>query len=202
MVMESPYEPAKPVVFYQQGHNGGVSWMLIKVKPTIAMNRALPKLEAVMKKLIPSAPFDYQFADQDYAMKFATEVRISKLAGFFASLAILISCLGLFGLSSFTAEQRTKEIGVRKVLGASALQVWRLLSSEFMILVLISLLIGIPLSYYFMHQWIENFQYRTGLSGWFFGLAGAGAMFIALITISFQVIKAAIANPVRSLRSE
>jgi hypothetical protein len=202
MVMESPYEPAKPVLFYQKGHNGGVSWMLIKVKPTVSMSQALVKLEAVMKKLIPSAPFDYQFADQDYAMKFASEVRMSKLAGFFASLAIFISCLGLFGLASFTAEQRTKEIGVRKVLGASAFQVWRLLSSEFMILVLISLSIGIPTSYYLMHQWIENFQYRAALSGWIFGLAGTGAMFIALITISLQVIRAAAANPVRSLRSE
>jgi hypothetical protein len=202
MVMESPYEPAKPVIFYQKGHNGGVSWMLIKVKPTVAMSQALPKLEAVMKKLIPSAPFDYQFADQDYAMKFSSEVRISKLAGFFATLAIFISCLGLFGLASFTAEQRTKEIGVRKVLGASAAQVWRLLSSEFMILVLISLMIGIPVSYYFMHLWIENFQYRAALPPWIFGLAGAGALLIALITVSFQAIRAATANPVKSLRSE
>lgn len=202
MVVESPYEPTRPILYYQKGNNGGVSWMFIKVKPNVAMSAALPKIEATMKKLVPSAPFDYQFADEDYARKFASEVRISKLAGFFAVLAIFISSLGLFGLASFTAEQRTKEIGVRKVLGASTTRLWRLLSGEFMLLVTIALLIAIPASYYFMHQWIENFQYRAALSAWLFILSSFSALTIALFTISLQTIKAALANPVRSLRSE
>jgi putative ABC transport system permease protein len=202
MVMESPYEQAKPVLFYQKGLNGGVSWMDIKVKPGVAMSLALPKIEAVFKKLIPSAPFDYQFADEDYALKFASEVRISKLAGFFAALAIFISCLGLFGLASFTAEQRTKEVGIRKVLGASVFSVWRLLSKEFVGLVIISLLIAIPLVYYFMHNWLQNYEYRTEISGWIFAASGFGAFLVTLVTVSFQAIKAAVANPVRSLKTE
>ncbi len=202
MLVESPYEPTKPVLYYQKGNNGGVNWMIIKVKPTVAMSVALPAIEAAMKKLVPTAPFDYQFADEEYAQKFAAEVRISKLAGFFAALAIFISSLGLFGLATFTAEQRTKEIGVRKVLGASTVRLWKLLSAEFMLLVGISLLISVPVSYYFMHQWMENFQYRAALSAWLFIISSFGALTIALITISLQTIKAALANPVRSLRTE
>ena len=147
LVLESPYSPTGPVIYYEKGLNGGVDWMEIKVRPGVSMSRALPKIEAVFKQLIPSAPFDYQFADESYAMKFASEVRMSKLAGFFAALAIFISCLGLFGLASFTAEQRTKEIGIRKVLGASVYRLWRLLSKEFVVLVTISLLIAMPVAY-------------------------------------------------------
>ncbi|MEX6689605.1 ABC transporter permease [Danxiaibacter flavus] len=202
MVVESPYEPTRPILYYRKGNNGGVSWMFIKVKPTVAMSAALPKIEAVMKKLVPSAPFDYQFADEDYAQKFASEERISKLAGFFAALAIFISSLGLFGLASFTAEQRTKEIGVRKVLGASTAVLWKLLSGEFMLLVMISLLIAIPVSYYFMHRWMENFQYRATLPAWLFIISSCAALSIALVTISLQTIKAALANPINSLRTE
>ncbi len=202
MVLESPYSPTGPVVYYEKGLNGGVSWMDIKVKPGVSMSRALPKIEAVFKQLIPSAPFDYQFADEDYATKFASEVRMSKLAGLFAALAIFISCLGLFGLASFTAEQRTKEIGIRKVLGASVFRVWRLLSKEFVVLVTVSLLIAIPLAYYFMDHWLMKYQYRIGISGWIFAASGVGALGITLITVSFQAIKAAIANPVKSLKTE
>jgi putative ABC transport system permease protein len=202
MVMESPYEPIKPLLFYVKGHNGGVSWINIKVKPGVPMANALPKIEAVFKKLVPAAPFEYKFADQDYALKFASEERVSKLAGFFAVLAIFISCMGLFGLASFTAEQRTKEIGVRKVLGASVYILWRLLSKEFVVLVIISLLIAAPVSYYFMHTWLQGYQYRAELSWWVFAAAGAGALLITLLTVSFQAIKAALANPVKSLRTE
>jgi putative ABC transport system permease protein len=202
MVVESPYSPTGPVVYYEKGLNGGVSWMEIKVKPGAVMSQALPKIEAVMKRLVPSAPFDYQFAHEDYALKFASEVRMSKLAGFFAALAIFISCLGLFGLASFTAEQRTKEVGIRKVLGASVLSVWRLLSKEFVLLVTVSLLIAMPLAYYFMHHWLMNYQYRIGISGWVFAASGTGALVISLVTVSFQAIKAALMKPVRSLRTE
>jgi ABC-type antimicrobial peptide transport system permease subunit len=202
LVVESPYEQSKPVLYYQKGHNGDVSWMLVKVKPSASMQKALSKIETVFRNLIPSAPFDFQFADEDYGKKFSAELRMSKLAGFFAAFAIFISSLGLFGLASFTAEQRTKEIGVRKVLGASTMRIWRHLSGEFLAIVSLSIVIAIPVSYYFMYQWTLNFQYRAALSAWIFILAGAGAIGIALLTVSLETIRAAQANPVKSLRSE
>ena len=202
MVMESPYEPVEPTLFFVKALNGGVSWINIRVNPNVAMKVALSKIENVFKKLVPTAPFDYKFVDDDYALKFAAEERTSRLVGFFAVLAILISCLGLFGLATFVAEQRTKEIGVRKVLGASVFNVWRLLSKEFAFLVIISLFIAAPIAYYFMHDWLQNYQYRAELSWWIFVAAGAGALIITLLTVSFQAIKAAIANPIKSLRTE
>jgi ABC-type antimicrobial peptide transport system permease subunit len=200
--MESPYEPVEPTLFFVKALNGGVNWINIRINPAVAMSQALPKIENVFKKLVPTAPFDYKFVDQDYASKFAAEERISKLVGFFAVLAIIISCLGLFGLASFIAEQRTKEIGVRKVLGASVFNVWQLLSKDFVLLVLLSFFIATPIAYYFMHEWLQNYQYRADLSWWIFAAAGAGALMITLLTVSFQAIKVAIANPVKSLRTE
>ncbi|RIV21322.1 ABC transporter permease [Fibrisoma montanum] len=202
MVMESPYEPIIPTVFYIKGHNGSVSWINIKIRPEVTASDALFKIEAVFKKLIPSAPFEYKFVDQEYAAKFAAEERIGTLAGFFASLAVLISCLGLFGLASFTAEQRTKEIGIRKILGASVASLWQMLSKDFVVLVIVACLIAIPTAFYSMSGWLQNYTYRTELSWWIFALAGAGALLITLLTVSFQAIKAALMNPVKSLRSE
>jgi putative ABC transport system permease protein len=202
MVMESPYEPVEPTLFFVKALNGKPSWMNIRVKPGVAMSKALPKIEAVFKKLAPAAPFVYTFVDQDYARKFAAEERIGKLAAFFAVLAVCISCLGLFGLASFVAEQRTKEIGVRKVLGATILDLWTLLSKEFVVLVVISLLIATPIAWYFMHHWLQQYQYRVEASWWIFALSGLGALLITLLTVSYQAITAALANPVRSLRSE
>ncbi len=182
-----------------QGQQGCIN---IKIKPTVSASQALPKIEAVFKNVIPSAPFDYQFADEKYAKKFATEERISKLATFFASLAIFISCLGLFGLASFMSEQRTKEIGVRKVLGASVTDLWLLLSKDFVRLVLIAFLVAAPLAWYAMSRWLENFAYRTGISWEIFALVGAGTLLITLVTVSWQSIKTALINPVKSLRNE
>ena len=202
MIMESPYGNTRPIVYYQKGFNGGYDWMLVKVKPSVTMHTALPKIGAVMRKLVPTAPFDYQFADEDYASKFAAEERSSKLAGLFAALAIFISALGLFGLASFTAEQRTREVGIRKVLGASVLNLWGLLSKEFFLLVMVSLLIAGPVAYYFMNDWLESYTYRTEISSWIFAVSGGGALMITLITVSFQAVRAAVASPVRSLRAE
>ena len=199
MVMESPFEPIVPTVFRMQKE---LNWINIRIKPQVHAGEALPKIAAVFNKLIPSAPFDYQFAEDEYALKFAAEERIGNLAWFFAALAILISCLGLFGLASFVAEQRTREIGVRKVLGASVPVLWRLLTKDFVFLVVISLFIAIPIAYYSMSQWLQNYQYRAELSWWIFASAGAGALLITLLTVSFQAIKAALANPVKSLRTE
>src|SRR5439155_16279178 len=130
------------------------------------------------------------------------EERVEKLAGVFAILAIAISCLGLFGLTSFVAEQRKKEIGVRKVLGASVFNVWNLLSKDFVRRVIISFVIAVPASYYFMHNWLQNYNYRTQLFWWIFVAAGVGSLLITVLVVSFQAIKAAIANPVKSLRTE
>ena len=202
MVMESPYEPVEPTLFFVKALNGGVSWMNIRIQPGVAVSQALPKIEGVFKKLVPGVPFDYKFVDQDYALKFAAEESITRLAAFFAGLAIFISCMGLFGLSSFVAEQRTKEIGVRKVLGATVFNLWSLLSKEFLMLVIISILIATPVAYYFMYGWLQDYQYRATLSVWIFVMAGSLALVVTLLTVSFQAVKAAIRNPVKSLRTE
>jgi putative ABC transport system permease protein len=201
MVMESPFEPVRQSV-YLVNYDNANSYMNIRINPEISVKEALAKTEAIFKKLVPAVPFDYEFADTQYGLKFAAEERIGKLAAVFATLAILISCLGLFGLASFVAEKRTKEIGIRKVLGASIYNLWKMLSTEFVVLVMISLVIAFPLAYYFMNKWLLNYQYRTGLPWWIFVVAGVGALFITLLTVSFQSIKAAVANPVKSLRSE
>lgn len=202
MVMSSPYKPVEPSLYFVKALNGGVNWIDIRVKPGVTMSKALPAIEDVFKKIIPSAPFDYKFADEEYAAKFIAEERFGTLVTFFSILAIFISCLGLFGLSAFTAEQRTKEIGVRKVLGASIFNIWRLLSKDFALLVLIALLMAIPVAYYFMHNWLDNYPYRTTLSWWIFAVSGAGALIITLLTVSFQSIKAAVVNPVKSLKMD
>jgi putative ABC transport system permease protein len=201
MVMESPYEPMYPTVFMVKGHVG-TNQIDIKINPNISASQALPKIEAVFKKTIPSAPFEYKFADQEYAAKFAAEENIGRLAAVFGGLAIFISCLGLFGLASFVAEQRVKEIGVRKVLGASVINLWGMLSKDFVLLVIISQLIASPIAYYFMHNWLQHYQYRTNISWWMFAATAVGAIAITLLTVSYQSIKAALENPVRSLRSE
>jgi putative ABC transport system permease protein len=181
---------------------GWVNKIILRIKPTVPVRNALAAVKAVFNKYNPSSPFEYKFADDAYALKFSVEERIGKLAGFFAALAILISCLGLFGLSSFVAEQRAKEISIRKVLGASGITLWRLLTKDFVWLVIISILITIPLSYYFMKEWLQNYQYRAELSWWIFAAAGAGALLITLITVSFQAIRAAIVIPIKNLRTE
>ena len=201
MIMESPFNPVRQAVYLVNGDNAN-NYMNIRITPTISMKDAIAKTEAVFKKVVPAVPFDYQFADIEYALKFAAEERIGKLASVFATLAILISCLGLFGLASFVAEKRTKEIGVRKVLGASVYNLWKLLSTDFVVLVIISCLIAIPFAWYYLHQWLLNYEYRTGISWWIFPFVIAGALLITLVTVSFQAIKAAISNPVRSLRTE
>jgi len=200
MVMESPYAPVTPTIFLV--NPGWVNVIDVRMKAGIPLQDALAKIAKVFEKYNPSAPFDYKFIDEEYAQKFSDEQRIGNLATFFAALAIFISCLGLFGLASFVAEQRTKEIGVRKVLGASVFNLWKLLSKDFVTLVVISLLVATPVAYYFMHNWLQNYQYRTNLSWWVFGATGLGALMITLLTVSFQSIKAAVANPVKSLRTE
>jgi putative ABC transport system permease protein len=200
MVTESPYSEIRPVIYPYLNYAGNVN--IIKLNPAVSAKDALKRIEPIYKRYNPDQPFDYSFIDTDYAKKFNDEERIGKLAGIFSCLAIIISCLGLFGLTSFVAEQRKKEVGVRKVLGASIFNLWNLLSKEFLVLVFISFLVSLPVSWYFMHNWLQNYSYRTVVSWWVFVAAGTSALLITLVTVSFQTIKAAIANPVKSLRTE
>jgi hypothetical protein len=201
MIMQTPYEPVRPMLFYM-GSSSRRNTLNIRLRPQACMTTALAAIGAVYKKYDPENPFEYRFADQEYARKFGDEERIGKLAGFFTVLAIFISCLGLLGLSAFVAEQRTREIGLRKVLGASVFHLWNLLSREFVVLVGLSLLIGGPVAAWIMKGWLGNYQYHAGLSWWIFAAAALGAVGLTLLTVSFQTIRAALANPVKSLRAE
>jgi len=206
VIVDSPYEPVKPSVFFMQSkffqNTLGDVWINVRLNPNLSSHEAINRVEKVFQSIVPSVPFEFKFIEQEYANKFASEERIGKLASLFAVLAIFISCLGLFGLASFVAHQRTKEIGVRKVMGASVFNLWKMLSKDFLFLVIISIFIAVPVAYYFMQNWLMNYQYRMEINWWTFAAAGLGALLITLLTVSYQSIKAAIANPVNSLRSE
>ncbi len=199
MLVNNPYEKIEPAIFFG---DGGHNVNIIRIKPGADLRIALATIESVYKKFNPASPFIFHFNDEGYEKKFLLETQIGNLAGVFAGLAIFISCLGLFGLASFAAEQRTKEIGVRKVLGAGVLDLWALLSKDFLRLVVLSMFIAMPLVFLGMHKWLEHYTYRTALSWWIFASAGFGMLVITLLTVSFQSLKAALMNPVRSLRSE
>jgi len=194
------YGKPDPVMF-SCIQNANASELYVRLK-TADVEYAMKKIEAVIKKNNPSYPFNYQFADDQFNKMFLNEQLISELSRVFAMLAIFISCLGLFGLVAYTAERRTKEIGIRKVLGASVLGITKLLSKDFLQLVTISCFVAFPVAWWIMHSWLMNYKYRIEISWWIFLVAGISALLIALITISFQSIKAAIANPARSLRTE
>lgn len=201
MIIQSPYSPVKQAMYVFE-RNSNTAFYNVRLNPKKSTSENLALVENVFKRNFPNTPFDYQFVDEEYGAKFSSEERIASLASVFTALAIFISCLGLFGLASFVAEQRTKEIGVRKVLGGSISQLWLLLSKDFITLVVIALLIACPLAYYIMGQWLQKFSYRTSVSWDVFAIACFGALIITLITVSFQAIKAATANPVDALRTE
>lgn len=201
MITQSPYQPVKQGL-YVYDKNGNSSFYNLRLNPNQSANQNIAVVERIFKEHFPNLPFQYDFVDEEYGEKFASEERIGTLSGIFTALAILISCLGLFGLTSFVAEQRTKEIGVRKVLGASVFNVWNMLSKDFLKLVTISCFIAIPISYYVMNGWLQDYPYRVILEWWIFVLAVVGALAITILTVSFQAIKAANANPVNSLRTE
>ena len=200
MIMENPYKPVKATIFFYDPYWANV--ITIRLKQGVPAQEALSKVANVLKKYNPSSPFEYQFTDEEYAKKFSDEQRVGNLATLFTILAIFISCLGLFGLAAFVAEQRKKEIGVRKVLGATVFNLWQMLSKEFALLVLISCIIAVPVAWYYLNQWLQDYDYKTDISWWVLILACAGALIVTIITVSFQAIKAAIANPVKSLRTE
>lgn len=201
IMQESPFYPVRPTL-YHLGEYEDLYNLILKLDPQKNVKQSLTGIEQVLKKYTPGVPFDYDFVDEEYGNKFRAEVRVGKLASYFAILAIFISCLGLFGMASFVAEQRTKEIGIRKVLGASVVNLWRLLSSEFFVLVLLSCIIAAPIAWYYLDNWLTNYDYRIEISWQVFVLAALAALVITLLTVSFQAIKAAIANPVNSLRTE
>jgi ABC-type antimicrobial peptide transport system permease subunit len=174
----------------------------MRLSPQMSLHKAIAKVQNVFHDHDPSTPFDFKFVNEEYARKFMDEERIGTLATVFAALAVIISCLGIFGLASFVAEQRTKEIGVRKVLGASVMRLWAMLSREFVMLVMLSLTVAMPLAWYIMSHWLKQYTYRTEISWWIFAAAGAGALLVTLLTVSYQSIRAARANPVKSLRME
>ncbi|MEX0288245.1 MAG: ABC transporter permease [Flavobacteriaceae bacterium] len=201
MIAQSPYEPVKQGMYvYDKYDNASYYNMRLNPKQSASQNIAI--IERVFKTHFPDIPFQYDFVDEQYGNKFRSEVRIGRLSAIFTALAILISCLGLFGLTSFVAEQRTKEIGVRKVLGASVFNVWNMLSKDFLKLVILSCFIAVPISYYVMNGWLQDYPYRVIVKWWIFALAMLGALAITILTVSFQAIRAARSNPVDSLRTE
>lgn len=199
-LMISPFKSADPTMFLCDVNPQGN--LMYRLSPGIQTQDAITQLTTVFNKYDPAYPYDYTFSDKNYASKFNLELLIGKLSGVFAALAIFISCLGLFGLTAYVAEQRTKEIGIRKVLGASIQQIWMLLSKDFILLVLISSVIAVPVAYYFLRAWLLNYDYRISIGAGVFIAGGLLALLIAVITVSLQAIKAAAANPMNSLRGE
>jgi putative ABC transport system permease protein len=201
MLMESPYEPVHQVIYYLP-RRADIHFLIARLQPGWPVGEALARIRSVFQNYVPSAPFGYTFVDEEYDKKFASEERTGKLAGFFAVLAVFISCLGIFGMASFMAEQRTKEIGIRKVLGATVVQVWGLLSKDFLVLLGIALCIALPCADFFMSRWLQQYPYHSGIPWWVFAATALGALLITVAVVSGQAVKAAVANPVRSLRAE
>ncbi len=200
-ILQSPYEPVKPLII--QGPSAHwFNLIHIKLNGSKATGDQIAAMEKIFKRYNPEYPFEFRFVDEQYAEKFSDDQMTETLSMLFSGLTIFISCLGLFGLAAYMAEKRIKEIGVRKVLGASVASITTLLSKDFIRLVLISILIGSPVAWMAMNKWLSSYPYRTPISAWTFILAGLAAVLIALLTVSFQAIKAAVANPVKSLRSE
>ncbi len=200
IMAESPFYPVRPSLYHINIDN--VYNMVIRLNPVKSSSQSIAQLEKTWKKYVTNVPFQYEFVDQQYGSKFESEERIGKLSSYFAVLAVLISCLGIFGMASFVAEQRTKEIGIRKVLGASVLSLWQLMTRDFALLVLFSCIIASPIAWYYLNDWLSGYDYRVDISWWVFVVAALGALLVTLLTVSYQSLKAALINPVKSLKSE
>lgn len=198
-LMESPFTPVAPAIFY---HSIWGRTALYRLSRNVNTQEAIGKIETIFNKYNPVYPYSYLFVDEEYDQKFKLEILVGKLAGVFAVLAIFISCLGLFGLAAFIAEQRAREIGIRKVLGASVAQVWVLLSKDFVFLVLIGCILASAIAWYFLHNWLQKYEYRIDISPLVFLVSAVLAIIITLFTISFQAVKIALTNPVKNLRAE
>lgn len=200
MIKESPFEPPMPAFIFPI--DADLRFLLIRVNPSVSLSAALPKIESTWRTLAPTHPFQYSFVDDQYALKFKEEERISSLVTFFSVLAILISVLGLYGLASFVAEQRTKEVGIRKILGATLVNLWKLLTGDFATLIVIASAIAVPISYTSLGKWLDSYQYRIDLEWWIFAIAIVSTLIVTLLIVSIQTIKAATSNPVTALRAE
>jgi putative ABC transport system permease protein len=199
-VFNNMYQSPDPVIIFCMPQ--ATSYYFVRLKEGVEEEAALKKVEAVFKKDNPGYPFEYDFLQEDFNWQFKSEMLISSLSRLFAILTIVVSCLGLFGLAAYTAERRTKEVGIRKVLGATVSNVVLLLSKDFLLLVIIAVGAAFPLAWYIMKLWLQEYSYRISMQGWMFFAAGAAALLIALVTVSFQAIRAANANPVKNLRTE
>lgn len=200
VVMGSPYAPVMPMMMMLD--RKGSNFFVLRLKAGVQPQAALPKIESIFKRYNPEYPFEYTFVDQDFNRKFVTEDLISKLSKIFAGLAIFICCLGLSGLASFTIERRFKEIGIRKVLGASVQQLLYLLSKEFLLLVLLAALISIPVTWWLLNNWLQNYEYRIGISIWLFAGSCLSVLLLTLVIVWLNGLRAALANPAKSLRTE
>jgi ABC-type antimicrobial peptide transport system permease subunit len=200
-IFDSPYERTRPMIIIGS-KNMSFNIIHMRLAATADPMKQVADIGRIFKKYNPNYPFEYHFVDQDYALKFEDMQRTARLTALFAILTIFISCLGLFGLASYMTEARIKEIGIRKVLGASGMRITTLLSKDFMILVIIAMLIACPVAWYAMNTWLASFAYRTPIEWWVFAAAGLFAIVISLLTVSYHAIRAVVANPVRSLRSE
>lgn len=200
VVMESPFKPVDPMmVFFDANSANSIS---IRLKDPSQLQKGIQSVEAIFKKYNPSVPYEFQFVDQEFNKKFIAEDLISKLTNIFAGLAIFICCIGLAGLASFTIEKRIREIGIRKVMGASVSQVLLLISKDFLRLVLIAFCISVPIAWWGMHSWLQNYTYHINISAWLFIAVGAIVLLLTLLVVSMNTLKAAVSNPVKSLRTE
>ena len=200
IVMESPFKAVDPMLVYFDPNNSNS--INIRLKASVKPQDALKSIESVFKKYNPAFPFDYKFVDQEFGRKFLTENLISRITNIFAGLAIFICCIGLAGLASFTIEKRIREIGIRKVMGATLQQLLLLISKDFLKLVLIAFVIATPIAWWFMNNWLEKYPDRINISIWLFGAVGFLILLLALVVVSLNTMKAAIANPIKSLRTE
>jgi ABC-type antimicrobial peptide transport system permease subunit len=201
-IYASPFDRINPALIEGPGGPIGLGWISMRLNSSKPMAENLATLEKVFNKYNPAYPFEYQFADESYKAKFENEQRTGTLTGLFTGLTIFIACLGLFGLAAYTAQQRTKEIGIRKALGAPVISVVQLLTKDFIRLLLIAFAIGAPIGWYVMEQWLKDYNYRIAIGAGVFIVTLLSSIAIVLISVSFQAIKAALVNPVKSLRSE
>jgi ABC-type antimicrobial peptide transport system permease subunit len=199
-LMLSPFSPAEPTFFMERPQ--WTRTILYRLAPTADVHETLSRLKTIFDRYNPGYPYTWHFADDSYAARFSLETLIGRLAGIFAALAIFIACLGLFGLATHLADHRRKEIGIRKVLGASVPQIWALLSRDFVWMTAVGAVIASPLAYYFLNRWLQQYTYRITISPLVFLLAGVAAVGVTLLTVSFRSIAAARANPASSIRTE
>ena len=198
---ESLHQPVEPLYIAWEPQGNVWHKVMAKIKSS-GQKETIARIRDLYEKFNPGFPFEFNFLDDAYQKQYASENRVSALSRYFAGLAIVISCLGLFGLAAFTAQRRQKEIGIRKIIGASVGSLFMMLSKDFLLLVLVAILISFPLSWWVMNQWLQGFAYRININASVFFIAGSSIIIITLLTISYQAIKAAIANPVKSLRTE